>query len=79
MSTKWSLNSLDWQKILHNSLVFLAPVALIYLAFVAGNLSSGISLSAFVPPPVVQGTMALYIVNVLIDTFRKLSAGESVA
>lgn len=76
MSTKWSLNSADFHKILHNALVFLSPVALIYLAFVAGNLSNGVSLSAFIPTPIVQGAMVLYVVNVLIDFFRKLSAGE---
>ena len=75
---KWSLNSADWKKILHNALVFLSPVALIYLAFVAGGISNGLSLSAFIPTPVAQGAMALFVVNVLIDFFRKLAVDNRV-
>ncbi len=50
----------------------MAPVALIYLAFVATEITEqGFSLTDFVPSNFVLGSMVLYLINVLIDFFKK--------
>lgn len=77
MSKKWKLNSADLAKWSHNTLVFLAPLGLIYLGSVQPNLADGFAWSDFALTPMVSGALALYIVNVILDLFKKLSAGES--
>ena len=76
-SPKWSLNSIDWQRWIHNALVFISPVVLIYLVAVASVLQGGFSWAVFVPTQVVIGSMVLYVVNVLLDLFRKFAAGTA--
>ena len=78
-SPKWSLNSIDWKKIGRNAFVFLAPVAIIYLLFVIAGLQQGFVWSAFVPNNATVGAMVLYVLNVLLDFFRKLIANNSPA
>lgn len=74
-SPKWKLNVQDVKKWINNTLVFLAPVALIYLGVVASRLQDGIQGIDFVLTPEVQGMIALYIVNIALDFFRKLNKG----
>lgn len=75
-SQKWSLNDADVQKWFNNVLTFLAPVALIYLAFVADGLKGGFTWLAFQPNQAVTGMMVLYVVNSFMDLFKKLKAGQ---
>ena len=78
-SSRWKLNYEDVKKWVDNSLLFIAPLATIYLIFVAANINEGgLSWSDFVPNNFVLGTMVLYIVNVLLDFFKKLSKGPTV-
>lgn len=76
-SKRWQLNRADVQKWLKNAGIFLAPLALIYLAFVKANLADGMAVTDFVPNEVVIGAMTLYLVNVLTDLFLKLKKGET--
>jgi hypothetical protein len=74
MSEAYSLSGVDFQKWTHNLFIFLAPVVLIYLAFVAAAISSAngaFSLSVFVPNSIVIGAMVLYVLNGLTDIIRK--------
>lgn len=69
---------LDWKKIGHNALVFLAPLAILYLGFVTSGLQNGFSFEAFIPSNAIIGACALYILNVVMDFFRKyMSYSES--
>ena len=64
---KWSLNAR----------VFLAPLALIYLPFVTANIQlDGIQLSDFQPNQVVIGAMVLYVMNIILDWFKKVQRSE---
>ena len=61
---KWSLNAR----------VFLAPVALIYLPFVTSNIEKdGFQLSDFTPNQIVIGAIVLYVMNLLLDWFKKVA------
>lgn len=53
---------------IHNSIVFLAPLAVIYFTKVSASLEDGFSLSDFIPDPSIVG---LYLANVALDFFRK--------
>jgi len=71
-TNKLGLTRIDTNKFLNNTLTFMAPVALIYLAFVATEITEqGFSLTDFVPSNFVLGSMVLYLINVLIDFFKK--------
>lgn len=62
-------------KFLHNALVFLAPVGVIYFGAVAYTLQLEghvFSFRDFVPSSFTVGAMVLYIVNTLLDLSRKL-------
>jgi hypothetical protein len=75
-STKWHVNLEDIQKWMSNSLLFIAPVAVIYLGFVAMNINNGgFAWSDFVPDNIIIGTMVLYVINIAIDFFKKLTQG----
>ncbi len=77
-SVSGQLNMADIKKWLHNTLVFFAPVALIYIGFVITNVSSdGISWSDFIPNNATIGAFVLYILNVALDFFKKLIADNS--
>lgn len=79
MTQKFSLNAADVQRWIANLIVFLAPVALIYLLAVIATInSSGVSFSAFAPNALTVGAMVLYVLNALIDIIRKfISAGPA--
>ena len=74
-----TVNSQDIQKWLHNMLVFISPLALIYLAAVADALDkSGFNWGIFALTPMTQGAIALYVLNSLTDLFTKIKAGPTV-
>ena len=70
-SPRFSLNWLDWQKWISNTLLFLAPVAVIYFGFVATNLQDGFSWSDFSINSITAGAIMLYVVNTVLDLARK--------
>ena len=77
MSKKWTLNSQDTQKIVKNSVVFASPVVLIYLGFVLNAVQKdGFQLNDLVPSSEAVTVIVLWIINTLIDTFKKLIAGR---
>lgn len=67
----------DLQKWFKNSVVFAAPLLVIYLTFVSGQIQiDGIEPSDFVPSNELLAMLVLYIINVLLDFFMKF-AGET--
>lgn len=73
-SKKWQFNVADLDKWLINGLVFIAPVMVIYILFVIANINTeGIQWSDFVPNNFVIGSMTLYVLNIALDFFKKLS------
>jgi len=59
-------------KWIDNSLVFLAPLAILYLMTIQGRIQEGgISLSDFYLDEKMFGAMLLYLINVLLDFFKK--------
>lgn len=77
MSKKWTLNNQDTQKIVKNAVVFASPVALIYLGFVLNAVQKdGFQVNDLVPSSEAVTVIVLWIINTLIDTFKKLKAGR---
>lgn len=73
---KGTLNREEAKRWISNTLVFLAPVLLIYFGSVAPLLQDGLNVSDFAITPMVGGAMALYIINVAMDFLKKLSQGK---
>lgn len=74
-SEKWTLNREDWQKWGRNTLVFLAPLGLIYLGSIVPDVQdAGLQASDFAISPMVAGAMVLYVINVATDFLKKLVA-----
>ena len=68
------LNKEDIKRWLNNTLIFISPVVLVYLASVTKSITEdGLSLSSFKISSIVAGAIVLYVINVLTDLFRKLS------
>lgn len=66
------LLTLDWSKWIFNTLVFAAPLAILYLLFVQANINiDGFQVTDFQPTKEVIGGMILYVINVLLDFFKK--------
>ena len=73
-SPRWSLNKEDIRKWGINALIFIAPVGIIYLSSVSGAIGDlGFTWSDFRITPTVAGAMTLYVINVLLDVFRKFA------
>jgi len=73
-SAPCSLNRADVDKWTKNMIVFIAPVALVYLAQITGTISQAdniIELSDFVPSQVTLGAMILYVINSVTDIIKK--------
>lgn len=69
------LKLLNWKKWGRNTVVFLSPLATIYLVSVIANVQGdGFQVSDFAPSEVVIGAMMLYVLNTALDFFRKFSA-----
>lgn len=69
------LNKKDQNKFVHNVMVFLAPVAVVYLVAVVGviNAANGAVKSGdFIPNSFTLGAMTLYVLNSVLDYLRKL-------
>lgn len=76
MSPQYTLTAADFRKWGTNLLIFLAPVALIYLLSVIATVNSaGVSVAAFVPTTATVGAMVLYVLNGIVDLIRKYVAG----
>jgi hypothetical protein len=72
-SQRWRLNEEDVKKWFKNTLVFLAPLGLIYFASIAPEIQdSGLQTKDFAISPIVAGAMVLYVVNVATDFLKKL-------
>jgi len=79
-SQPYSLNKADISKWLYNLLVFLAPVALIYITAVLAIIQIPghlVSFQDFAPSGVTLGAIALYIVNGIYDLLRKFVGSNS--
>lgn len=73
MLNKLILTEEKQNKFIKNSIVFLAPVAIIYLLQVQAHLATGgFKFEYFVPTEATIGAMVLYAINVCIDYFKKL-------
>ena len=78
-SPRLRLNIEDMKKWMNNTLLFISPIAVIYLVFVTANVNEGgLSWSDFIPNNFVLGTMASYVLAVLLDFFKKLAKGPTV-
>jgi hypothetical protein len=80
MSPKFSLDAIDIQKWISNLLLFLAPVALIYILATTALITGAngvVTLSDFVPNSVTIGAMTLYVLNAVTDLLRKFTAGTT--
>lgn len=75
-SKRFTINQEKASKILKNSLLFLAPVAILYLVFVQVKLGDGFDVQDLVPTKEVIGGMVLYVINTLLDILRKFVAGK---
>lgn len=74
MSEQFKLTKTDTKRWYHNLLVFLAPVAVIYLTTTTGLLMQEghtILLTDFIPNNFTIGAMVLYVLNGLLDIIRK--------
>lgn len=72
-----TLTKKDQSKWLHNLLVFLAPLGVLYLTTVIGVISQEshvFSWQDLIPTTFAQGGMVLWILNTLLDYLRKLRA-----
>jgi hypothetical protein len=77
VSKKWTLNSEETQKVIKNSVVFASPVALIYLGFVLSAVQKdGFQLNDLVPSSEAVTVIVLWVINTLIDGFKKFSQGK---
>jgi len=77
MSTQNTLNTQDILNWIKNMSIFFGPVALIYLVYVIGNITTaGFSWNVFAINQVTQGAMALYILNAVVDLIKKFLAGN---
>lgn len=69
------LRALNWAKWEDNTIMFLRPLAILYLVFVIANIQGdGFHIEDFVPNQAVIGAMMLYVLNTALDFFRKFSA-----
>ena len=77
VSKKWTLNSEETQKVIKNSVVFASPVVLIYLGFVLSAVQKdGFQLNDLVPSSEAVTVIVLWVINTLIDGFKKSSQGK---
>lgn len=69
------LTTKDRTKWLQNTLIFFAPLFILYLVFVQGQITeNGFDVTDFVPTREVVGAIMLYTINTLIDLLRKFLA-----
>lgn len=71
----FTLNKTAQNKWFRNALIFLSPVAVIYLVAIVGviNANNGaVQPTDFIPTPFTLGAGTLYILNSALDYLRKL-------
>ena len=79
MSKSGEMNKADWNKWVHNLLVFLAPLGIIYLTSLLGVLNTPdhrLVIEDLYPTQMVIGAIALYLVNAMLDLLRKFTGGK---
>ena len=78
MSKKWRLNVSDFERQLRSALVWLAPMALVYLGqLMFGMKESGVlKMEDFYPDSQTVGAIQLYFINQLWGLLNKLRAGK---
>ena len=77
VSKKWTLNSEETNKVIKNSVTFASPVILIYLGFVLSAVQKdGFQVSDLIPSSEAVTVIVLWIINTLIDAFKKFSQGR---
>ncbi len=72
-----TLTKTDIQTANRSALIFVAPLALLYLTQVTGTLQTAghvISLKDFIPTSFTTGAVALYVVNYLTNLIHKFIA-----
>lgn len=75
MIEKVTLNKTNQSRWVHNLLVFLAPVGILYISTIIGVISQAghvISINDFVPTQVALGGIILWFLNAALDYLRKL-------
>ena len=77
-SKAWQFSWEDFNKFFRNTMVFLAPVTLIYLGALALNVKdNGFQWTDFYVNNFVVGAMFLYLINVGIDFLSKLKKNNA--
>lgn len=72
------LTKRDYKKWLTNAGIFIAPVAVIYLGSVVNAIGDGgFQWTDFSVNTIVAGSMILYVVNTILDFFRKLASSNA--
>lgn len=66
----------DLDSWLRVAVLFLAPVLVIYIGFVLGNMDDGFQWSDFVPNLFVQGAIVAYILNEALAYLKKLKENK---
>lgn len=76
-SAHGELNKQDWAKVKADALYFLAVPATIYLTAVLGAIQQdGFALSDFIPTTITIGAIVGYVLNTLLNLFRKYTNGK---
>ena len=74
ISKAGQVNKADLKQVLHNMVVFLAPLGIVYLLQVNATLQNGaLGLNDFIPTQATIGAIQLYIVNAVMDLVRKFT------
>jgi len=68
---KYELTRTDRSKWIVNLVVFIAPVAILYLTQVQAGVVDGVTAGDFIPSQFTFGAMTLYVINTLIDLLKK--------
>ncbi len=76
MSAHGELDTKDWNKWKSDTLYFLAVPATIYLTAVLGAIQDGFALVDFVPTTITIGAIVGYVLNTLLNLFRKYTNGK---
>lgn len=72
------MSPIDWSRWLTNAVKFLAPLLLIYVYYVNGQVSQdGLQLTDFIPNEFVSGGIVLYILNTVQDFLRKFIPSQT--
>ncbi len=78
ISKRFALNPQETRQWVSNTMAFLAPLGVLYLVFVMGQIPDPANFTwrALVPNQFVYGSGVLYVANSLDDLIRKFMAGR---